>query len=227
MSPVLEADGLSKHFVTPAGDVPAVREVDLSVEPGSFAVVMGRSGSGKTTLLNMLGGLERPSAGVVRVDGVDLGELDEPDLAATRRSEIGFIFQAFGLLPTLTAAENVELPMRLGRIDPDERMERAATLLELVGLGHRLGHRPGELSGGEQQRVAIARALANRPRLLLADEPTGQLDSRTGAEIVEVLAALVESHGVAAFVATHDPVPLAHADQVYSLVDGRLAPARD
>ena len=225
MTLALEASGLSKSFPTPAGDVAAVREVDLEVTPGSFAVVMGRSGSGKTTLLNLLGGLERPTAGSVRVGGVDLGDLGEPALAATRRSEIGFIFQAFGLLPTLTAAENVELPMRLGREDPEERVERARTLLELVGLGHRVGHRPGELSGGEQQRVAIARALANRPRLLLADEPTGQLDSRTGAEIVDVLAALVESHGVAAFVATHDPVPLAHADQVFSLVDGRLAPA--
>ncbi|MEM9467287.1 MAG: ABC transporter ATP-binding protein [Actinomycetota bacterium] len=225
MTAILEAEGLSKHYSTPAGDVPAVREIDLIVEPGSFSVVMGRSGSGKTTLLNLLGGLDQPTAGSVRVDGVDLGELGEPELAATRRSEIGFIFQAFGLLPMLTAAENVELPMRIDRQAPDERIERAHTLLELVGLGHRSGHRPGELSGGEQQRVAIARALANRPRLLLADEPTGQLDSRTGAEVVEVLAALVESHGVAAFVATHDPVPLAHADQKLSLVDGRLSAA--
>lgn len=221
--PILEAVSLSKHYPTPAGDVSAVRDVDLAVEPGSFAAVIGRSGSGKTTLLNLLGGLDRPSGGSVRIGGVDLSGLREPELAATRRSEIGFIFQAFGLLPSLTASENVELPMRLDRHEPAERVDRARTLLELVGLGPRADHRPGELSGGEQQRVAIARALANRPRLLLADEPTGQLDSRTGAEIVEVLAALVESHGVAAFVATHDAVPLAHADQVFSLVDGRLS----
>ncbi len=221
-APILEATELSKHYSTPAGDVSAVRDVDLRIEPGSFAVVMGRSGSGKTTLLNLLGGLDRPSAGTVRVGGVDLAGLREPDLAATRRAEIGFIFQAFGLLPSLTAAENVELPMRLDHHDPGDRVERARTLLELVGLGHRVDHRPGELSGGEQQRVAIARALANRPRLLLADEPTGQLDSRTGAEIVEVLAALVESHGVAAFIATHDAVPLAYADEVFTLVDGVL-----
>lgn len=221
--PILEAFALTKHYSTPAGEVPAVRDVDLTVAPGSFAVVKGRSGSGKTTLLNLLGGLDRPTGGGVRIGGTDLGTLSEPELAATRRSEIGFIFQAFGLLPTLTAAENVELPMRLERADPAERIDRSRTLLELVGLGHRVDHRPAELSGGEQQRVAIARALANRPRLLLADEPTGQLDSRTGAEIVEVLAALVESHGVAAFVATHDAIPVAHADQVFTLSDGRLS----
>lgn len=219
---ILETTALTKHYPTPAGDVIAVDGVDLSVEAGSFAVVMGRSGSGKTTLLNLVGGLDRPTSGSVRIGGVDLADLGEPELAATRRSQIGFIFQAFGLLPSLTATENVELPMRLDHHDPAERIERARTLLELVGLGHRAGHRPGELSGGEQQRVAIARALANRPRLLLADEPTGQLDSRTGAEIVEVLAALVESHGVAAFIATHDAVPLAHADRVFSLVDGHI-----
>lgn len=222
---VLEATGLSKHYVTPAGTVPAVRSTDLAIRSGSFAVVMGRSGSGKTTLLNLLGGLDQPSEGTVRIGGVDLQTLSEPQLAATRRSEIGFIFQAFGLLPTLSAAENVELPMRLARNTPSDRVERARTLLELVGLGDRTDHRPSELSGGEQQRVAIARALANRPRLLLADEPTGQLDSRTGAEIIEVLAALVDSHGVAAFIATHDSVPLAHADRAFRLVDGHLSEA--
>lgn len=221
--PILEAASLSKHYPTPAGDVTAVRDVDVALQPGSFVAVKGRSGSGKTTLLNLLGGLDQPSAGSVRIGGVDLAGLDEPRLAALRRSEIGFIFQAFGLLPSLSAVENVELPMRLDHHEPTERVDRARTLLELVGLGHRVDHRPGELSGGEQQRVAIARALANRPSLLLADEPTGQLDSRTGAEIVEILAALVDSHGVAAFVATHDAVPLAHADHVFSLVDGRLS----
>lgn len=222
MTPVLEATGLSKVYAGPGGDVRAVDGVDLRVEAGSFSVVVGRSGSGKTTLLNLLGGLDRPTEGDVRISGTALGSLDEAQLAATRRDEIGFIFQAFGLLPMLTAAENVGLPMRLNGADPDDRDERARTLLELVGLGHRSDHRPAELSGGEQQRVAIARALVNRPRLLLADEPTGQLDSRTGSEIVRVLAALVESHGVAAFIATHDEAPLAHADQVVHLSDGRV-----
>ena len=222
-TPIVEATALSKRYPTPAGEVEAVRKVDLALDQGSFAVVKGRSGSGKTTLLNLLGGLDRPSSGSVRIGGVDLADLTEPELAATRRAEFGFIFQAFGLLPSLSAAENVELPMRLEGRDPAERIERARTLLELVGLGHRAVHRPGELSGGEQQRVAIARALANRPRVLLADEPTGQLDSRTGGEIVEVLAALVETHGVAALIATHDAVPIAHADRVLTLADGRLS----
>jgi len=222
--PVLEAANLSKIFSTGGGDIHAVADVDLRVAAGSFAVVTGRSGSGKTTLLNLLGGLDRPSEGQVRLHGTDLSGLSDAGLAAARRDEIGFIFQAFGLLPMLSAEENVELPMRLTREDPKERRDRARDLLEVVGLANRAEHRPAELSGGEQQRVAIARALANQPRLILADEPTGQLDSRTGAEIVRVLATLVESHGVAAFIATHDAAPRAHADRLYRLVDGRLHP---
>ncbi len=223
-TPVLEASALSKTFSTGGGDIHAVQEVDLRVDAGSFAVVMGRSGSGKTTLLNLLGGLDRPTAGEVRIHGNDLSGLSDGGLAVIRREEIGFIFQAFGLLPMLSAVENVELPMRLTREDPTERRDRARILLDVVGLADRADHRPAELSGGEQQRVAIARALANEPRLILADEPTGQLDSRTGAEIVRVLAELVESHGVAAFIATHDPTPRSHADHVYRLLDGRLQP---
>ncbi len=221
-TPVLEASNLSKVFSTGGGDIHAVSDVDLRVQAGSFAVLSGRSGSGKTTLLNLLGGLDRPSAGAVRLHGTDLSRLSDSALAAARRDEIGFIFQAFGLLPMLSATENVELPMRLTRENPKERRDRARTLLDVVGLGDRADHRPAELSGGEQQRVAIARALANQPRLILADEPTGQLDSRTGAEVVRVLASLVESHGVAAFIATHDAAPRAHADRTYRIVDGRL-----
>ena len=224
---VLEAIALTKVY--PSGDetIRAVNEVDIRVPSGSFSVVMGRSGSGKTTLLNLLGGLDQPTSGGVRLNGEAISEMNESERAAVRRNEIGFIFQAFGLLPMLTAAENIEVPLRLVKADPDERRERSRELLEMVGLGARANHRPDELSGGEQQRVAIARALANKPRLLLADEPTGQLDSRTGGEIVRILAELVETSGIAAFIATHDSAPLAHADQVLRLRDGQISVAVD
>jgi putative ABC transport system ATP-binding protein len=217
---MLEAIGLSKTYGSGDTQVHAVRKVDLRVEAGSLTVVVGRSGSGKTTLLNLLGGLEQPTAGVVRLDGTEITQIADDERALVRRDRIGFIFQAFGLLPMLTASENVEVPLRLAMTDPSERRERSRTLLDLVDLGRRAGHRPHELSGGEQQRVAIARALANRPQLLLADEPTGQLDSRTGADIIRVIAALVESEGIAVLMATHDPAPMALADQVVSLGDG-------
>ena len=197
-------------------------DVSLEVTGGSLLAITGRSGSGKTTLLNLLGGLETPTSGSVLLDGLDLTELSEAQRTERRRTDFGFIFQGFGLLPMLTAAENVEVPLRLVRTDPHARRERAMALLEMVGVGHRASHRPDELSGGEQQRVAIARALANRPRVLLADEPTGQLDSRTGEEIVKVIAEVVRSEQVAAVVVTHDVTPLAHANQVVELADGRI-----
>ncbi|MCB0991805.1 MAG: ABC transporter ATP-binding protein, partial [Acidimicrobiales bacterium] len=202
--------------------VHAVVDVSLEVTGGSLLAITGRSGSGKTTLLNLLGGLETPTSGSVLLDGLDLTELSEAQRTERRRTDFGFIFQGFGLLPMLTAAENVEVPLRLVRTDPHARRERAMALLEMVGVGHRASHRPDELSGGEQQRVAIARALANRPRVLLADEPTGQLDSRTGEEIVKVIAEVVRSEQVAAVVVTHDVTPLAHANQVVELADGRI-----
>lgn len=220
--PMLEAVAVSRTYGVGDTLVHAVSGVDLQVGAGSLTVVTGRSGSGKTTLLNLLGGLEQPTAGTVRLDGVEITQITDDERAEVRRDQIGFVFQAFGLLPMLTASENVEVPLRLAMVDPTERRRRSRTLLELVGLGRRAGHRPHELSGGEQQRVAIARALANRPRLLLADEPTGQLDSRTGADIIRVIAALVESEGIAVLMATHDTGPLALADQVVSLSDGRV-----
>lgn len=223
---LLEAVGLGKTYTTGPTSVVALRDVDLAVEPGTLVVVQGRSGSGKTTLLNLLGGLDQPTAGSVHLDGDLVSEMGEQELSEMRRSRVGFIFQAFGLIPILTAAENVEVPLRLVRTDPARRRERSRVLLELVGLGDRARHRPSELSGGEQQRVAIARALANRPRLLLADEPTGQLDSVTGKGIIDLLAALVHSEGIAAIVATHDPAPLALADRVVVLQDGRLSERR-
>ncbi len=219
---VIEAVELSKTYASGPTHVTAVDRVDLAVGTGSLAVIKGRSGSGKTTLLNLLGGLDTPSSGLVRLHDQVVSEMDDQALAHARRTRIGFIFQSFGLIPILTAAENVEVPLRLVRAHPSDRRDRAGHLLDLVGLGGRAQHRPAELSGGEQQRVAVARALANSPTLLLADEPTGQLDSRTGAAIVELLAGLVESEGLSAVVATHDQLPIGLADQVFELADGRL-----
>lgn len=224
---ILKAVALTKVYPSGEGTIHAVDSVDLEVRSGSFSVVTGRSGSGKTTLLNLLGGLDQPTSGEVLLNGVSISTLNEAERASARRHEIGFIFQSFGLLPMLTAVENVEVPLRLIKADPEKRRERSRTLLEMVGLSARADHRPDELSGGEQQRVAIARALSNEPRLLLADEPTGQLDSRTGAEIVRVLAELVSTQGIAAFIATHDAAPLAYADQVLRLSDGRISVAAD
>jgi putative ABC transport system ATP-binding protein len=214
--------GLGRDFVTGASVVHALRDVDLQVDRGELVAVRGRSGSGKTTLLSLLGGLDRPTSGEVRIDGRSLGEMDADALVDLRRTKVGFIFQAFGLLSILSAAENVEVPLRLVRAAPAERDERVGVLLELVGLGDRGRHRPHELSGGEQQRVAIARALANRPDVLLADEPTGQLDSATGRSIMGLLRAVVRSEGVTAIIATHDPLILDLADRVVELRDGRL-----
>ena len=219
---VVVARGLSREYAGGGHVVRALSDVDLSVAPGTMVVVRGRSGSGKTTLLNLLGGLDRPTTGEVRIDGEDLTAMSEDDLVEVRRSKVGFIFQSFGLIPILTALENVQVPLRLTKTAVAEREERSRTLLELVGLTDRADHRPHELSGGEQQRVAIARALANEPQVLLADEPTGQLDSRTGKAIVDLIHALVWSENVAAIVATHDPAPMSIAHVVFDISDGRI-----
>jgi putative ABC transport system ATP-binding protein len=223
--PVVEAIGLTRDYPSGNAVVHALRGIDLVVGRGQLVAVKGRSGSGKTTLLNLLGGLDRPTSGRVLVEGHEISSLDEDDLVAVRRRTVAFIFQAFGLLPILSAAENVEVPLRLVHADPFERDRRVAELLDLVGLGDRARHRPHELSGGEQQRVAIARALANRPSLLLADEPTGQLDSETGHRIMQLLRTVVRTEGITAVVATHDPMMLDVADRVLELHDGRLAGA--
>jgi putative ABC transport system ATP-binding protein len=217
------AEGLVRDYPSGGSVVHALRGIDLRVPRGELLAVRGRSGSGKTTLLNLLGGLDRPTAGTVTVDGIPVSGLDESDAAEVRRTTVAFIFQTFGLIPILSAAENVEVPLRLVSTEPRERDRRVAELLELVGLEARARHRPHELSGGEQQRVAIARALANRPKLLLADEPTGQLDSETGQRIMLLIRAVVRAEGVTAVVATHDPVMLDVADRVIELLDGRLA----
>jgi putative ABC transport system ATP-binding protein len=222
LAPMVQTRDLSRDYEMPAGAVHAVREVNLAVGRGQLVALRGRSGSGKTTLLSMLGALDRPTRGSVVVDGLAISEMPESELIPFRRRKLGFIFQAFGLLPVLSAAENVEVPLRLVSAEPRERDRRVHELLDLVGLAGRANHRPHELSGGEQQRVAIARALANHPDLLLADEPTGQLDSRTGRAIMVVLQELVRSEGVTAIVATHDTGLIDLADRVIELSDGRV-----
>jgi putative ABC transport system ATP-binding protein len=220
--PIAVSEGLTREFQGGRGVVHALQGVDLSFAAGRLTVVHGRSGSGKTTLLNLVGGLDRPTSGRVWVDGAEISSLGENDLVGLRREKIGFVFQSFGLVPILSAAENVEVPLRLHNTEPSERTERVAELLNMVGLAGRAKHRPYELSGGEQQRVAIVRALANRPKLLIADEPTGQLDSANARTIMEVIRALVRSEGVSAIVATHDPLLLDIADAVVELQDGHV-----
>ena len=220
--PIVVATALGRDYPSGDGVVHALRSVDLTVNAGELLAVRGRSGSGKTTLLNLLGGLDRPTSGSVTLDGQDVASMAERELVEFRRRTVAFVFQAFGLLPILSAAENVEVPLRLVRTDGAERDRRVEYLLDLVGLAERMHHRPHELSGGEQQRVAIARALANQPTVLLADEPTGQLDSETGRTIMQLLRSIVRAEGITAVVATHDPTILALADTVAELRDGEL-----
>jgi putative ABC transport system ATP-binding protein len=222
-SVIARTESVTRTFGSGRTEVRALRGVSLSVSRGELVALRGRSGSGKTTLLSIIGGLDRPSSGRVEVAGRDVTAMDEDERARMLRESVAFIFQAFGLIPILSAAENVGLPMRLARIDAAAREQRAAALLGLVGLDGRAGLRPYELSGGEQQRVAIARALANAPELLLADEPTGQLDSDTGGQIMRLLRSIVHDEGITAIVATHDPVLIGLADRVLNLKDGVLS----
>jgi putative ABC transport system ATP-binding protein len=222
VAPLVEAVDLVRDYAVGEGVVHAVRSINLSVAPGELIAVRGRSGSGKTTLLNLLGGLDKPTSGRVVVDGLEISAMGEDELVDVRRRTVAFVFQAFGLVPFLTAAENVEVPLRLVHARGSDRDARVATLLDVVGLADRAKHRPHELSGGEQQRVALARALANGPKLLLADEPTGQLDSDTGHVIMLLLRSIVRHEGITAVVATHDPLMLDVADRVFELRDGRF-----
>jgi putative ABC transport system ATP-binding protein len=202
--------------------VDALRGVDLSIARGEFVALVGPSGSGKSTVLNLIGGLDRPSSGEVWINGTELSGSDERTLTRHRREHVGFVFQSFNLLPRLTAEENVALPLMFNNVPEQERRAQARRLLEQVGLGGRLTHRPTQLSGGEQQRVAIARALIGQPALLLADEPTGNLDTSTGAEIMTLLKALNQERGLTLLVVTHDPEVAAFADRVIKLRDGRV-----
>jgi putative ABC transport system ATP-binding protein len=218
--PMVVVEGLTRIYGSGAGEVHALRDVSFDVPRGVIAALVGRSGAGKTTLLNCIGGLDEPTAGHVLVNGIDVTALGEPERTALRRDELAFVFQTFGLVPMLSAAENVGLPMRLRRVDPVVRDQRVAHLLDLVGLSGHSAQRPGELSGGQQQRVAIARALANSPRLLIADEPTGQLDAETGASIMALLQSVVRAESMTAIISTHDPSLLAIADTTIRLLDG-------
>jgi putative ABC transport system ATP-binding protein len=218
-SSLLQGIALRKSF----GGVEAVREASLTVMPGQFVAVMGRSGSGKTTLLHLLAGLERPTAGQILFRGREIGGLDEDGLALWRRDNVGMVFQAFHLVPTLSALENVAFPLYPLKMTAAERRKRAAANLALVGLSDRAGHRPSRLSGGEQQRVAIARALVNKPTLVLGDEPTGNLDSATGDEIMVLFTRLRSETGVALLMVTHDDKVAAAADRVLHMIDGRLS----
>ena len=202
--------------------VEALADVDIEVRARRLTVVRGPSGSGKTTLLNLLGGLDRPTSGRVLLGDDVLSELSEAELAAARRDRIGYVFQNFGLIPVLSAAENVEVPLRLRRMERGQRDERVAEVLELVGLTRHAGQRPGELSGGQQQRVGVARALVARPEVLIADEPTGQLDSETAERIMDLILEVTRIRGTATVVATHDPLLISRADEVLELRDGRV-----
>lgn len=224
MTTALRGEALVRTYGSGAATVHAVAGVDLSVAPGQLVMVRGRSGSGKTTLLNLLGGLERPTSGRVWVGERELTAMGEDEVLELRRRHLGYVFQSFGLVPSLSAAENVEVPLRLLEVEARERDERVAAVLDLVGLGRHARQRPSELSGGQQQRVGIARALVAEPAVLLADEPTGQLDSRTAAVVMDLLAELVHTRGVAAVVTTHDPLMAERADRVLELHSGRLLP---
>lgn len=212
---------LKRVFGSGATEVHALDGVSIEAHGGELTVVTGPSGSGKTTLLNLLGGLDRPTSGQVLLDdGRVLSELPEAEVLATRRERIGYVFQSFGLIPVLSAAENVEVPLRLTATDPKDRDERVAAMLERVGLARHAKQRPYELSGGQQQRVGVARALVSGPDILIADEPTGQLDSETAATIMDLVVDLTHELGIATIVTTHDPLLMERADRVVRLLDG-------
>lgn len=220
---VLVVAGLTKAYGTAASRVEALRGIDLTLRRGEFVAVMGPSGSGKSSLLHLLAGLDQPTGGSIRIGGVDLALMSEDERALLRRRQIGLMFQSFQLLDTLTAEENVALPLAIGGCSANEASQRAARLLGSVGLAHRRRHRPHELSGGEQQRVAIARALVIEPLLLLADEPTGNLDSVQGDKIMALLRHFVEEQRQTLLMVTHDPSHAARADRIIYLRDGRIA----
>ena len=219
---VLRCEALTRTYGSGATEVKALVDAELAIEPGELVILRGPSGSGKTTLLNLLGGLDVPTSGHVWLGDREVTGAGERDLVDMRRREIGYIFQTFALLSALSAAENVELPMRMIGMPVAERRERVAELLAVVGLAEHAEQRPNELSGGQQQRLGIARALANSPRLIIADEPTGQLDSLNAEAMMSLIASLVHERGVSAIVSTHAPRMAAHADRILEIHDGHL-----
>ena len=219
---IIQTRDLQREYKIGERTIQALRSVHLNILPERFVALKGRSGSGKTTLLNCIGGLDRPTAGHVKVFGRDLSELGEDELALWRRHQLGFVFQSFGLLPTLSAYENVDLMLRLVAVPDNDRRERTMKCLELVGLTKWMHHRPQEMSGGQQQRVGIARALANRPHLILADEPTGELDSNTSGEILKLFKQIVETEHITILMSSHDPLVDKYVDEIVLLKDGQI-----
>jgi len=226
--PAIQLDHVSRNYTMGDATIRAVNEVSLSVPANEFLALLGSSGSGKSTLLNLIAGLDRPTSGAIHTNGQNIAALSSLDLARYRRNTIGMIFQSFNLLPRMTLEENIELPLRLAEVDRSERPARVREALERVRLAHRLGHRPTELSGGEQQRVAIARALVNRPKILLADEPTGNLDSATGEAILSLLRDLRTQLGMTIVMVTHErPLAERYADRLAIMGDGKLLSATE
>lgn len=225
-NPVLQAVGLYKKYVMPHKSVEVLNDASLSVNAGELVAVVGRSGAGKSTLLNVLGGLDSPEKGEVLIDGKSIFSLSASRRTALRAQRIGFVFQSYHLLPEMTILENVMLPaMALGKLSSAEMRKKASDLLSLVGLEGRFSHRPSELSGGEQQRAAIARSLINDPSIILADEPTGNLDKATGALVLDLLFDLVRNRGALMLIVTHDPTVAARCDRALNLVSGRFEPS--
>lgn len=222
MSTAIETISLQKHYGAGQLLVHALRNVNVKFNTGEFVVLLGASGSGKTTLLNILGTLDKPSSGKVLIEGKDLSNLNEKGIVELRRRKIGFIFQFYNLMPVLTAFENIELPLIISSVPKKEAQKRARDLLAAVGLSDRANHRPDELSGGQQQRVAVARALANKPTIILADEPTGDLDSATGEQVMKLLLKLSKEQGTTVLAATHDVSILKLADHVLRMKDGQV-----
>lgn len=219
---VIETKNLTRIYNLGDQEVQALRGVNLEIGSGQFVALKGRSGSGKTTLLNCIGGLDKPSAGSVSIFGEEIGGWNENKLTAWRRQQVGFIFQSLGLLPALSAYENVELILRMNKVKSKERHQTTIDCLELVGLTKWIDHRPYELSGGQQQRVAIARALANRPKLIIADEPTGDLDSKTGREVLSLFRKIIREQNITMLMATHDSLVVDYVDQIMHLQDGQI-----
>lgn len=219
---IIELKNVWKIYKMGEVEVPAIRGLNLKVKKGEFLSIMGPSGSGKSTAMNMIGALDIPSRGSIYLDGKDISTFSESDLSQLRGKKIGFIFQQFNLIPTLSALENIALPMIFQNISREERKEKARKLLEMVELGDRIHHKPTELSGGQQQRVAIARSLANDPEVILADEPTGNLDSKTGGTVMDFLKKLHKDEGKTIIMVTHDPNVAKHADRMEYLKDGQI-----